>query len=240
MFPPNGLLFYHTVKVKSTNLTILTVLNAHNPINYLLSFSELYIIIIQILKKEVVMERINTLISEKGVIYLISQIVSIIATLFLLFSYQMKKHRSIVLMQSMASLLFGLQYLMIGLYGGALCNFVGMIRSYTYSYRTKSKYVDHIMCPIIFSIAFAAVGYFTYETVMSLLPICAMIISSFVTWNPRTQQLRALTLPTSAMWLVYNFVGGSVVAVGAEIMSEISIVIGLIRFRKKKQSVTSC
>ena len=186
------------------------------------------------------MERINTLISEKGVIYLISQIVSIIATLFLLFSYQMKKHRSIVLMHSMASLLFGLQYLMIGLYGGALCNFVGMIRSYTYSYRTKSKFVDNIMCPIIFSIAFAAVGYFTFETMLSLLPICAMIISSFVTWNPKTQQLRALTLPTSAMWLVYNFVGGSVVAVGAEIMSEISIIIGLIRFRKRKQSTTSC
>ena len=183
------------------------------------------------------MERIHTLISEKGVIYLISQIVSIIATLFLLFSYQMKKHRSIVLMQSMASLLFGLQYLMIGLYGGALCNFVGMIRSFAYSYRTKSKFVDNIMCPIIFSIAFAAVGYFTYETMLSLLPICAMIISSFVTWNPKTQQLRALTLPTSAMWLIYNIICGSVSGIVTEIFCEASIIIGLIRFRSKKSNV---
>ena len=106
-------------------------------------------------------------------------------------------------------------------------------------YKRRDEIKTHV-CYNEQGCAFAAVGYFTYETMLSLLPICAMIISSFVTWNPKTQQLRALTLPTSAMWLVYNFVGGSVVAVGAEIMSEISIVIGLIRFRKKKQSVTSC
>ena len=65
----------------------------------------------------------------------------------------------------------------------------------------------------------------------------AMIISSFVIWNPKTQQLRALTLPTSAMWLIYNIICGSVSGILTEIFCEASIIIGLIRFRSKKSKV---
>ncbi len=182
------------------------------------------------------MEKINSIIAEKGIIYLISQIISIIASLFLLFSYQMKKHRTILLMQSISGMLFGIQYMLIGAPEGAICNFVGMARSFTYSFRTRSKIVDHIACPIFFAVVFGCCGIYTYSSLFSLLPICAMIISSFVTWNPKTQQLRALTLPTSMMWLVYNASCGSVVAVITELSSEVSIIIGLIRFRKKRNT----
>lgn len=180
------------------------------------------------------MDKINSIIAEKGIVYLISQIISAVATLFLLFSFQRKNHRSILLMQAVSGMLFGIQYMMIGAPSGAICNFVGMARSFTYSFRTRSKIVDHIACPIFFSIAFACCGIFTVNSLFSILPICAMIISSFVTWNPKTQQLRALTLPTSVMWLIYNASCGSLVAVITELSSEVSIIIGLIRFRKRK------
>lgn len=181
------------------------------------------------------METIKAFINEKGAVYLISQAISIIATFFLLISYQQRTHKRIVCMQAIAGLLFGTQYLMLGAYEGMICNYIGMVRGIVYSFRTKSKLVDSPVCPCIFALMFAVSGVFTYTSLFSLLPTVAMMISSFVLWNIKAQQLRALTLPTSIMWLIYNASCGSIVAVGTELLSEISIFIGLFRFRKKKE-----
>ena len=111
---------------------------------------------------------------------------------------------------------------------------VGMARAVTYSFRGKSKFVDSIACPIIFAAAFVVSSIVTYKNLFSLLPMGAMVLASFVLWSPKTQRLRALTLPSSFMWLVYNAANSSYVACLTEVLCEISIVIGLIRFRDKK------
>ena len=181
------------------------------------------------------MNQIKQFFTENGAVYIISQLISVVATFFLLFSYQQKTHKRIVGMQAVAGLLFGTQYLMLGAYEGMVCNYIGAIRCITYSFRTKNKFVDSLFCPALFAVAFIISGIITYTNPFSLLPIVAMCIASFVTWNIKTQQLRGLTLPTSLMWLVYNAWCGSIVAVGTELLSEISIFIGLFRFRKKKK-----
>lgn len=182
------------------------------------------------------METIRTFIQEKGALYLISQTISVVATVFLLLSYQQRTHKKIVCMQAIAGMLFGTHYLMLGAYEGMMCNYIGMVRGICYSFRTKSKLVDSPVCPTVFAILFAISGFFTYTSLFSLLPTVAMMISSFVLWNIRAQQLRALTLPTSAMWLIYNASCGSIAAVGTEVMGIVSILIGLFRFRKKKEN----
>ncbi len=167
--------------------------------------------------------------------FIISQIISAIATLLLLLSFQQKTHKRIVLMQAVSGLLFGVQYMMLGAYEGMICNYIGTVRSVVYSFRGKSKLVDSIACPIVFAVIFVISGIVTYKNIFSLLPIVAMFIASFVLWMPKTQQLRALTMPTSAMWLVYNAVSHSYVAVLTEVLNLISIIIALIRFRSGKE-----
>lgn len=166
--------------------------------------------------------------------FIISQVISAIATVLLLLSFQQKTHKKIVLMQAASGILFGIQYMLIGAYEGMICNYVGAVRSIAYSFRGKSKVVDSLFCPSFFAVIFTISGIVTYKNIFSLLPIVAMCISSFVLWSPKTQQLRALSMPTSAMWLVYNAISHSYVAVITEVLNLISIVIALIRFRKKK------
>ena len=180
------------------------------------------------------METVINYIEEKGAVYLISQLLSIIATFFLLFSYQMKTHKRIVCMQAVAGLLFGTQYLMLGAYEGMVGNIIGFTRSIAYCFRGKSKFVDSFFCPIIFSILAGLGGLLTYTSPASLLPMAAMMISSFVMWSPKTQKLRALTVPTSLMWLIYNVICNSWSGVITEVFNLLSIAIGLFRFREKK------
>lgn len=180
------------------------------------------------------MEKIEAFFLGKGIKYFISQLIGAVAAVLLLSSFQQKTHKRIVFMQACAGLLFGIQFLLIGAYEGMACNFIGMFRSFSYSFRNKSKIIDSIFCPIFFAIAFTVGTVFTYKNLFSLMPLVAMIISSFVLWIPQTQKLRALTFPTSALWLVYNFLCGSVSGVITESSCILSIIIGLIRFRKKK------
>lgn len=180
------------------------------------------------------MDFITSFFEEKDTIFIISQIIGFVAAALLLFSFQQRTHRRIVLMQFCSGLLFALQYLLLGAYEGMVGNIVGFSRSIAFCFRGKSKFVDSIACPIVFAALAGIGGAITYTSPISLLPMTAMMISSFVMWNPKTQELRALTLPTSVMWLIYNIICGSYSGTVTEILCEISIFIGLFRFREKK------
>lgn len=172
--------------------------------------------------------------SGKDAKFIVSQCIGFVAAAILLLSVQQKTHKRIVVMQAFSGFLFAVQYFMLGAYEGMTGNLVGMTRSIAFSFRGKSKFVDSIACPIIFAILAGAGGLLNYTSPASLLPMAAMMISSFVVWNPHTQQLRALTIPTSLMWLIYNVICSSYSGIATEVFNQISIIIGLIRFRKKK------
>lgn len=180
------------------------------------------------------MDIISNYFADKDITFIISQVIGFVAAALLLLSFQQKTHRRIVVMQFCSGLLFATQYFLLGAYEGMVGNIVGFIRSIVYCFRGKSKFADSIICPIIFSILAGAGGLLTYTSPVSLLPMAAMMISSFVIWNPRTQELRALTIPTSLMWLIYNIICGSVSGTVTEILCQLSIYIGLFRFRNKK------
>lgn len=180
------------------------------------------------------MDFIRSFFEGKDTTFIISQVIGFIAAALLLFSYQQRTHRRIVAMQFCSGLLFALQYFLLGAYEGMVGNIVGFSRSVAFCFRGKSKFVDSIACPIVFAVLAGIGGAITYESPVSLLPMTAMIISSFVMWNPKTQELRALTIPTSLMWLIYNIICGSYSGTATEILCLISIFIGLFRFRNKK------
>ncbi|MBQ2847569.1 MAG: YgjV family protein [Clostridia bacterium] len=180
------------------------------------------------------MDFITNYFSGKDAKFIISQFIGFLAAAILLLSFQQKTHKRIVIMQACSGLLFAIQYFMLGAFEGMIGNVVGMARSISFSFRGKSKFVDSIACPIIFAVLAGAGGLLTYTSPASLLPMAAMIISSFVMWNPHTQQLRALTMPTSLMWLIYNILCSSYSGIVTEVFNQISIIIGLIRFRKNK------
>ncbi len=182
------------------------------------------------------MDFITDYFSGKDTIFIISQVIGIIAAALLLLSYQQKTHKGIVTMQIFSGLLFSVQYFMIGAYEGLAGNIVGMLRGCAFYFRGKSKLADSIICPTFFAVLGALAGAVTYTSPASLLPMAAIIISSFVLWNTKTQQLRILTFPTSFMWLIYNIICSSYSGIITEVLNEISIAIGLFRFRNKKEN----
>ena len=183
------------------------------------------------------MDFITSFFAGKDIKFIISQTIGIIAMALLLLSFQQRTHKRIVLMQFCSGFLFALQYFLLGAYEGMVGNIVGFTRSIAYCFRGKSKFVDSIFCPVLFSILAGLGGLLTYTSPASLLPMAAMMISSFVMWSPKTQKLRALTVPTSIMWLIYNVICSSYSGIITEVCNLVSIAIGLFRFRNKKDEI---
>ncbi len=166
----------------------------------------------------------------------IGQIIGFVAMAIIVFSYQQKTHKNILAFQMVSGLLFTLHFLLIGAYTGCISNFIGALRSLIYANRGKNKFTDFKLWPVVFSVVFTVSGIMTWDNGFSVFPIIAMVVSSVVLWIDSPKINRALSMPTSACWLIYNIPNRSFAGIATEIFVLTSIVIGMLRLdRRKKQ-----
>ncbi len=168
---------------------------------------------------------------------IIGQIVGFIAMAIIVISYQQKTHKNILLFQMVSGLLFTVHFLLLGAYTGAIMNLLGALRSLVYSNREK-KFTSSVIWPILFTIGFAVSGILTWDGWISVVPLIAMIMSSIVLWIENPKINRALSIPTSTCWLVYNIkiTEPSYAGIATEIFVLTSIIIGIIRLDIKKKN----
>ena len=67
----------------------------------------------------------------------IAQAVGIVAMFFFVFSYQQKNAKGIILWQMIGTLLFTINFFMLGEYLGAILNFIGFVRAVLFLKKDK-------------------------------------------------------------------------------------------------------
>lgn len=172
-----------------------------------------------------------------------AQILSIIAMTIALLSFQQKTQRRIVLFQFCSSFLFGVHFLLIAAPTGALLNFMAAARALVYSARGK-KWADHWGWLLLFSalpfgiygLSFAAFGLApTLENFfIELLPTLGMISTTISFRMKKAAKVRAFSLISSPLWLVYNIIHFSIGGILTESFSLLSILIGILRLDIKR------
>lgn len=157
----------------------------------------------------------------------------IIGLLFSVFSFQMNRHKSMMLMQIGACFFFGLQYFFLKAYTGTAVDLFSLIRNIIFIYRDK-KWAKSPLWIVLFCIIFILSGVFTWDGIASLFMTLAMVINtiSFSVKNPKL--IRGTILVSSPMVLIYCIMTGSIGGIVNEILVEISSVVGLFRYDLKK------
>ena len=171
---------------------------------------------------------------------------------------QFNSHGFIMLFKSLGSFLFCLQYLLLGAFSGLVMDFIGVIRNFIFAYNVK-KGRSNKWWIVFFSIFTVVAGVITivltwsstlatlsrWSTNATLLIVLAVFISiisilakllstiGYGFKNPHT--IRMINLPTFCMWIVYNFIVGSLAGILSDSMSIGSIVIAEARFKKKPE-----
>ena len=121
------------------------------------------------------------------------RIFGIIGLILCVIPFLFKKHKQIVLCKMFSELSFGVQYLLMGAYTGALVDLVSGLRNYLYK-RLVEQGKSTMPVIIIFSVIVIAIAIGTWAGAISLLPMLAKVITTVSYGMKKEWLLRLITL----------------------------------------------
>ncbi len=177
--------------------------------------------------------------------FLISQIFGTVAAFIIVASFQFKDVRKLLVMQTVSSVLFALQFFFLGAYAGLACNVLGAFLRIAVYFRDKNGTLPGEKkgrTPFAslwfwaFCAAFIAVGAITYDGIVSLIPSVAMVIFTYAVWNADAKFIRKLNFfVCSPMWLAYNIFNIAIAGIVTEVFNMLSVAVSWYRFFAKKK-----
>ena len=186
------------------------------------------------------------------------QAIGFIALAVNIIAVQFNKYGTIILLKTIGSLLFVVQYIFLHAYTGMIMDIIGSIRNVIFSLNVKNNRSNKIPV-IIFSLLTAVLGTTTIiltwdvgkivwtnnlkiativMVLISILSIVAKLISTISYSLKDPHKMRMLNLPSASCWLVYNFITFSIAGFISEIMTMGSIIIAELRFKQSKENKT--
>ncbi len=178
----------------------------------------------------------------KGVIFvydIIAQVIGYIGFVIGVFAFQSNKHKTIVLSKALTDICFGVQYLMLGAYTGALINCIGIVRNLTLA-NVKDQSRSQKIATAFFVALITLACILTWSGPLSILAMAGKICTTISFSIKNTKILRFLTIPSCILWGIYDFATGANGAALYEIAGLVSIIIAWIRFdvvAKKESTV---
>ncbi len=177
--------------------------------------------------------------------YILSQIFIIISYIFLIFTYQTKNRKSILVYNFVSLILTGLSYVFLSAYSGLAMVGVAIIRNIIFLINEKKNgksekntTKDYIILAVLYliSIIFAI---FTYNGVLSMMSVVATVLYTFSVWQKNTKVYKLLGMPIEAIWIVYNIYIFSIFGIILESILAISTVVGYLRELREKKHINN-
>ena len=168
----------------------------------------------------------------------IGHVLGFISVGLFFYSYQCSQKRKLMVIQTVATALSCVQYLLIGAFSGFALNIVCILRNLAFYYRDKYKRTD-LALPIIFSLCMAVASIFSWEGTHSLLITLGLVVNTMCMGIFNASDFRKTILISSSLILVYNIFAFSYSGILSESISLISVVIGIIRYRSTQKPIHS-
>lgn len=138
--------------------------------------------------------------------------------------------------QTIATALSCIQYLLIGALSGFALNIVCIIRNFIFNYRDKKQSKD-LLSPIVLSLCIAVASIFSWEGMHSLLITLGLVVNTMCMGLFDAKAFRKTILISSSLILLYNIFASSYSGILSESISLVSVIIGILRYRNVQQPV---
>ena len=161
--------------------------------------------------------------------YLLVQAIGLVGTILFFFSFQCKTNRSLFRIQFLSYLCYTIHLLLLGAVTGGISYIINGFRSFCLGSRRRFA-KGKGMCAAICLAQILALC-LTWSGWISLLPVTANIAATIggYTHNPRKVRL-ATMLVNSPLWIVYDVIVGSWAGILDEVVTELSIIVSIIRY----------
>ncbi len=166
---------------------------------------------------------------------LFAQIIGFIALFFSIAIYQFNKRNTMLYLQLVSALLFGIHFIMLGALTAALMNFINCFRCYVFANYDKKWAKNHYWLYFFLGLFWIA-GILSWQKWYSILPIIGMTATTIAFWMKNTSKIRFISLISPPNWFTHNFLVNSYSGMLGEIFILSSIIIGVFRFDEKSKS----
>ena len=168
-------------------------------------------------------------------INILAQGFGILGFIIIVLSFQIKRNSRFFLAQGAGSLMFLLNYLLIGAFGGVLFNLCNLLRGLMFMRNPQKKWKLAVnVLSYAVSISLVAVFDLSRNLPLDILLCTALAVMSVFMWLGNSRVIRIVQIAMSSpVWLIYNSINLSIGGLLCESFTMVSSFIYLLRLRKE-------
>ena len=169
--------------------------------------------------------------------YILSQICVVLSALCLAVTYITKSKKWILVFVCFEAIFYGLQYVFLHEFAGAILNISGFVRGIWFYIDEKKGRQSNAYSLIINTAIILAIGFVTYENWIDTIAIMGTFIFACAIWQPTVIGYRWICSFGSLFWMTYNILCFSVLGIALEVVLFIIELFGAIKMtmENKKQ-----
>lgn len=166
---------------------------------------------------------------------IITQLIGFIGLMFAFICFQQNDYKKIRIFQIIIGIFFTIHFFMLGAYTGCVLNFISLLRAIVYFYKDDKKWASNKWWIFVFLSAFVFSTMLTWKNIWDILPLIGCFVLTFVLYVDSAKFTRLAIWPSSVVWIIYNFISGSIAGLVTELFNLSSIIIGIIRHDIKRK-----
>ena len=172
---------------------------------------------------------------------ILAQGFGIVGLCIIVLSFQFKKNSSFFLLQGVGSLMFFLNFILIGAYGGALFNLCNLLRGLVFMKNAKKPWKLAVV-ELAYTLCFAFSVYLDHspkQIILVAIPFVALLIMSVFMWIGNSKHIRICQIACSSPgWIIHNIFNLSIGGLICECFNMISSFIYILRQRKSPSEIS--
>lgn len=164
---------------------------------------------------------------------IIAQIIGLIAITTWLISVKQTTKKKLAKYQTISNFLYAIQYFLLNAYSAASMNILSFIRCYIMYDDLKHKRKTTKNLIIISTLLMIIIGIFTYNGIISIIPIIITIAYSIALYQKKIVYNYYTVIIAAVIWILYNYIIGAYISVIGNIFEILFGINSLKKYYKK-------
>ena len=137
-------------------------------------------------------------------LFVISQIIGLIAFVISLIAYQQTKKETILKCMIVSYIFNIIHYFLLNAYSGMIVKFISVIRDLTIIMKNKYVILQSKVMIYIFILIYLGLLIYSYKNILSTFPFIGALVYMLLEWNGNVKKIKCGAYINYLLWLIYN------------------------------------
>lgn len=135
--------------------------------------------------------------------YILSQLFAVIYYILFAITYYMKSKKIILVLGVISIFIHSISYALLGGWTAVAMGIVAVLRNIIFIYEEKKNKKNILILYTLFLITIIS-GIFTYDGIISILPVVGTILYTYSIWQSNIKQYKLIGFITDVFLVIYN------------------------------------